>query len=48
MTQDNDLRLDTGDSFPDISVTVTTGHKLQLSDGFVGEWAVVLFYRGDW
>lgn len=48
MTRSEQHRLDTGNSFPELHVSTTNGRSLVLPGEFVGQWAVLLFYRGDW
>ena len=40
--------LDTGDSFPEMSLNSITGYSFELPKVFAGSWAIVLFYRGEW
>lgn len=48
MAQNEQKRLDTGDKFPNMPFTTITGRNLNFPDEFVGEWKLVLFYRGGW
>ncbi len=49
MTQDSSARrLDTGDSFPQLTIRRLGGDTINLPDDVVGSWSVVLFYRGHW
>jgi hypothetical protein len=41
-------RLDTGDSFPEITFQSITGYTFDLPKEFTDAWSVVLLYRGDW
>jgi len=41
-------RLDTGDSFPEITFKSITGYAFELPKEFTGSWGVVLLYRGGW
>ncbi|MDT8443545.1 MAG: hypothetical protein RQ722_04590 [Desulfuromonadales bacterium] len=41
-------RLDTGDSFPKMTLTTTSGDSLALPEALAGHWGILLFYRGDW
>jgi peroxiredoxin len=40
--------LNPGDQFPRLTISTTDGQALTLPDAFVGDFAVVLFYRGSW
>ena len=40
--------LNPGDPFPRLTISTTDGQALTLPDAFVGDFAVVLFYRGAW
>jgi peroxiredoxin len=40
--------LNTGDPFPELTITLTSGETLSLPDAFAGDFAVVLFNRGAW
>jgi peroxiredoxin len=40
--------LNPGDPFPQLTISTTGGQALTLPDAFVGDFAVVLFYRGSW
>ena len=45
----SDSRLhDTGDFFPIIEFTTTSGDEVVLPGDYIGNWSVVLFYRGHW
>jgi len=49
MTQDSDARrLDTGDSFPNLTIRMLGGDAINLPKDVTGHWCVVLFYRGYW
>jgi peroxiredoxin len=37
-----------GDTFPQLSLSLTDGRTLTLPDAFEGGYGVVLFYRGSW
>jgi peroxiredoxin len=41
-------RLNPGDPFPQLTITVPGAQALTLPDAFAGDFAVVLFYRGAW
>jgi peroxiredoxin len=40
--------LNPGDPFPRLTLNVPGGRTLTVPDGFAGDFAVVLFYRGSW
>ncbi len=40
--------LQPGDTFPDLTVELTDGEKLELPAALHGGWGVVLFNRGSW
>jgi len=40
--------LNPGDRFPQLTITTADGQALTLPDAFVGDFGVVLFYRGSW
>jgi peroxiredoxin len=37
-----------GDPFPRLAMTVAGGARLTIPDAFVGDFGVVLFFRGSW
>ena len=41
-------KLAAGDSFPEVSVTLTDGTRLDLPGGLGDGYRVILFYRGHW
>lgn len=41
-------KLDTGDTFPKLSLNLVDGDKLDLPDGLDAKYKVILFYRGHW
>ncbi len=41
-------RLDTGDTFPEMSFKSISGYSFELPCEFTGSWGVVLLYRGGW
>jgi alkyl hydroperoxide reductase subunit AhpC len=41
-------RLKTGDQFPTLTADTVQGEKLHLPDDLTDQWAVTIFYRGDW
>lgn len=45
MAQTETKKLDAGDSFPAMSLTLASGDTLALPSN---DWSVVLFYRGLW
>ena len=48
MAKANEKFLDTGDMFPRIELDKVGGGKIVLPDDLLGEWGVILFYRGIW
>ncbi len=49
MTQDTGARrLDTGDTFPKLTIRMLGGDTINLPEDVAGHWCVVLFYRGHW
>jgi peroxiredoxin len=40
--------LNSGDPFPKLTISTPDGQALTLPGAFVGDFAVVLFYRGSW
>ena len=48
MAQSLGEKLDSGQSFPDLSLNLVSGEKRKISDIAGGKWSVMLFYRGDW
>jgi peroxiredoxin len=41
-------KLDTGDVFPDLTLDLVDGTKLELPAGLDARYKVILFYRGHW
>ena len=41
-------KLNTGDMFPQLSLDLVDGSKLDLPGGMGGRYNVILFYRGHW
>lgn len=41
-------KLNTGDSFPEITLTTTSGSSIQLPADLDTPFTIVLFYRGHW
>lgn len=41
-------KLNTGDPFPRLALTLTDGSVLALPEGIDAKYKVVLFYRGHW
>jgi hypothetical protein len=41
-------KLNTGDSFPKLSLVLVDGGTLELPGGLDAKYKVVLFYRGHW
>ena len=41
-------RLNTGDSFPRLTLKLVDGRSLALPEGLDARYQVVLFYRGRW
>ena len=48
MAQTLSKKLDAGDTFPDLALSLTDGKGIKVPAGTQGKWAVVLLYRGDW
>ena len=48
MAQSLGNKLDTGDRFPDLDLSLVSGGVPRLSALAAGHWSVVLLYRGDW
>ena len=49
MTQDSGARrLDTGDTFPQLTIRMLGGDTINLPVDVAGHWSVVLFNRGHW
>ena len=41
-------KLDAGDQFPAMTLTLTDGGTVNLPDDLPADYNVVLFYRGHW
>ena len=41
-------KLNTGDIFPKLTLSLVDGTKLDLPDGLDARYKVILFYRGHW
>jgi hypothetical protein len=41
-------KLNTGDSFPRLTLDLVDGRRLELPDGLDARYKVILFYRGHW
>ncbi len=41
-------KLNTGDSFPKLTLDLVDGGRLELPDGLDARYKVILFYRGHW
>ena len=41
-------KLNTGDSFPNLTLDLVDGGRLELPDGLDARYKVILFYRGHW
>lgn len=41
-------KLDTGDTFPDLTLRLVGDGTLSLPDDFAADYNVMLFYRGHW
>ncbi|MDH3703512.1 MAG: hypothetical protein OEU46_19610 [Alphaproteobacteria bacterium] len=41
-------KLDTGDAFPQLSLSLAGGGSMTVPDDLGGNYAVLLFYRGHW
>jgi peroxiredoxin len=37
-----------GDTFPEMTLTIPGGEKVQVPETFAGRYGVLLFYRGSW
>jgi hypothetical protein len=49
MTQEfRTRRLDTGDTFPPLTIRMLGGETIKLPEDVAGNWCVVLFTRGHW
>ena len=41
-------KLDTGDAFPQLNLSLAGGGSMTVPDDLGGAYAVLLFYRGHW
>lgn len=41
-------KLNTGDTFPKLTLNLTDGSRLELPAGLDAKYRIVLFYRGHW
>ena len=41
-------KLDAGDRFPDMTLTLTGGGAVSVPDDLSSDYNVILFYRGHW
>ncbi len=41
-------KLNAGDQFPSMTLTLTSGESLHLPGDLESDYTVVLFYRGHW
>ena len=41
-------KLGTGEVFPDMTLDLVDGGKLELPDGLDARYRIILFYRGHW
>ena len=41
-------KLNSGESFPRVTLDLVDGTKLALPDGLDAKYRVILFYRGHW
>ncbi len=41
-------KLDTGDSFPNLTLNLVGGATLQLPGDLKSTYSIILFYRGHW
>ena len=48
MAHEGTTILDTGDRFPDLSLSLVDGGTLALPGGLGPSFGVALFYRGHW
>lgn len=48
MAQSLGNKLDTGDRFPDLELSLVSGGAQRISALAARQWSVVLLYRGDW
>ncbi len=48
MAQSLGNKLDAGERFPDLDLSLVSGGTQRVSALADGRWSVVLLYRGDW
>ncbi len=48
MAQTNTQKLDAGDRFPTMTMTLIGGQSLSLPDDLTHDYTVLLIYRGKW
>jgi len=48
VTQIAEKKLDRGETFPNIALSVVNGDDLTLPEDVKGSWTVLLAYRGHW
>jgi peroxiredoxin len=41
-------QLETGDPLPPLMATSLDGERIDMTARVAGNWAVIMFYRGDW
>ena len=41
-------KLDTGDTFPSLTLNLVGGGTMTAPDDMAGDYKVILFYRGHW
>jgi hypothetical protein len=41
-------KLNTGDAFPKLTLSLVDGGMLELPDGLDAKYRIILFYRGHW
>jgi peroxiredoxin len=48
MAQSLSKKLDAGETFPELALSLIDGKAIKVPGGMRGKWGVVLLYRGDW
>ncbi len=48
MAQSSKTMLDSGDTFPDLTLDLSDGSRLELPEEVKGSWTIFLVYRGHW
>ena len=48
MTYTTNNRLDLGDQFPEMTLSLVDGNSLTLPGDLNGNWSIFLLYRGHW